>query len=146
MVRIIGIGNPMRGDDAVGVEAAGRLRELLPEAVAVHQHARDGASLILLWEPGDDVTLIDAVMSGAPAGTVQERDLLSTPLPAEMAAATTHTLGLRDGVELARALKLLPASLRFIGIEGQDFGVGHGLSAPVRAALERVVAMVLEGR
>jgi hydrogenase maturation protease len=102
--------------------------------------------LILLWEAGDDVTLIDAVMSGAPPGTVHERDLLLTPLPAEMAAATTHTLGLRDGVELARALQRLPASLRFIGIEGQDFRVGQGLSAPVLAALERVVAMVLEGR
>ncbi len=142
MVRIIGIGNPTRGDDAVGLAAAGRLRELLPEGVAVQQHSRDGASLILLWDPGDDVTLIDAVISGAPPGTLHRRDLLSAPLPAGMTALTTHTLGVREGVELARALHLLPASLRFIGIEGKDFAVGHGLSAPVTAALQEVLNLV----
>jgi Ni,Fe-hydrogenase maturation factor len=59
-----------------------------------------------------------------------------------MGAATTHTLGLREGVELARALHQLPASLRFIGIEGSDFSHGAPLSAPVSAALEQVVTLV----
>ena len=145
MTRIIGIGNPTRGDDSVGLAAAGRLRELLPGAVAVQQHARDGASLILLWQPEDEVTLIDAVISGAAPGTVHHRDLLASPLPPSMTAITTHTLGVREGVELARALHLLPASLRFIGIEGEDFAVGHGLSGPVAAGLDEVIAEVMEG-
>ena len=143
MVRIIGIGNSMRGDDAVGIEAAVRLRDLLPDTVAVYQHARDGASLILLWEPGDHVTLIDAVMSGAPPGTVHHRDLLASPLPASLTATTTHTLGVREGVELGRALHMLPSSLSFIGVEGEDFAVGHGLSPAVAAALQQVIAELI---
>ncbi len=140
MTRIIGIGNQARGDDGVGLVAAARLRELLPDTVAVHQHSRDGASLILLWEPGDDVILIDAVMSGAAPGTLHERDLLASPLPAGMTAVTTHALGIREGVELARLMHRLPASLRFIGVEGRDFGLGQGLSAAVTSALEELVA------
>ncbi len=141
-LRIIGIGNPSRGDDAVGLAAAGQLRTLLPDDVAVHQHARDGASLMLLWAPDDDVILIDAVISGATPGTLHERDLIAAPLPPDLVAVTTHTLGLREGVELARALHLLPASLRFIGIEGEDFWAGHGLSPRVSAALEEVVRLI----
>jgi hydrogenase maturation protease len=143
MVRIIGIGNPSRGDDAVGLAAAERLRALLPDEVAVHQHARDGASLIHLWEPNDTVVVIDAVISGVLPGTIHQRDLLSAPLPPDIGAITTHTLGLREGVELARALDVLPASLQFIGIEAEDFSMGHGLSPRVRAALEQVVESLI---
>ncbi len=143
LLRVIGIGNTDRGDDGVGLVAAERLRALLPGSVRVHQHARDGASLISLWEPQDDVVLIDAVMSGAAPGTVHERDLIVSPLPDDISAVTTHSLGVREGVELARALGRLPASLRFIGIEGKDFSVGHDLSDPVRHALDEVIRVIV---
>ncbi|MCS6897681.1 MAG: hypothetical protein NZM29_06865, partial [Nitrospira sp.] len=39
-IRIIGIGNEMRGDDAVGLLAARRLREMLGERSAVVEAGR----------------------------------------------------------------------------------------------------------
>lgn len=138
LLRIIGIGNPDRGDDAAGLVAAEKLRAWLPDAVAVHQHTGDGASLMLLWEPNDDVVLIDAVTSGAAPGTVHRRDLLRDPFPRGMRTQTTHAFGVEEAVELARALHRLPASLRLIGIEAQDFTIGQGLSEAVRRAVGEV--------
>lgn len=138
LLRIVGIGNPERGDDAAGLVAAEKLRALLPMDVAVHQHTGDGASLMLLWEPCDDVVLIDAVTSGAAPGTVHRRDLLRDPFPPGMRTLTTHAFGVEEAVELARALHRLPASLRLIGIEAEDFSIGSGLSDAVLRAVETV--------
>jgi hydrogenase maturation protease len=144
-LRIIGIGNDDRGDDAAALRAVERLRAYESSSTAVQPHVGDGASLIQLWEPGDRVVLIDAVVSGAPAGRIHRLNLLESPVPADVAPLSTHAFGVREGIELARALRILPASLLFIGIEGHDFSPGHSLSAPVAAAVEVIVQELVDG-
>ncbi|WP_051939041.1 hypothetical protein [Phaeacidiphilus oryzae] len=50
-------------------------------------------------------------------------------------AAGTHGLGLGDAAALGAALGLMPERLVVIGVEGQDFDLGPGLSPPVAAAV-----------
>jgi hydrogenase maturation protease len=52
---------------------------------------------------------------------------------------STHRFGLAEAVETARALGLLPGSLRVFGIEGQDFGAGIGLSPAVEHSADLLV-------
>lgn len=134
---IIGIGNPARGDDAVGL----RVVEGIGLSETVLEHDGEPASLIALWEGHAAVVLIDAISSESPPGTIVEIDASHTVLPAGM-CHSTHALGPAEAVELARALGRLPSKITLIGIEGRDYSFGAGLSPEVEAAVSEVARRV----
>jgi hydrogenase maturation protease len=133
---VVGVGTE-RGDDAAGLLVARALRASRHPA-AVAELAGDLTRLIDLWQPTDRVAVVDAVRSGAPAGTVHVLDATANPLPAGLAAASTHGLGLGTAIELARGLGRLPARLVVYGIEGSRWTEGTGVSPEVSAAVDRV--------
>jgi len=128
-MRIIGCGNLHRGDDAAGIIAAERLRAMGVEAAVC---VGGFAQLMDMWHGADDVIVIDAVATGAPAGTVHLWDA-SRPLPFSKSSASTHGMGIAEAIELSRALKRLPSRLQIYGIEGRNFEVG---SSPLPAVVE----------
>ena len=94
--------------------------------------------LIEEWTGADGVIVVDAVSSGAPAGTIHRLDPLSAPIPAALSQGSTHAFGLAETIELARALDRLPDRLLVYGIEGERFEAGDELSPPVSAAVDAV--------
>ena len=134
---VIGVGNDLRGDDAAGWETVRRLGSL--RWLVLHEHAGDAPGLVSLWGPDDDVVIVDAVVSDDPAGTILEIDALAAPLPADVSWATTHGAGVAEGIELARALGLLPRSLVVLGIAAKQFDLGAPMTGEVERAVEDVV-------
>lgn len=128
---VIGVGNSWRGDDAAGLEVARRLGGVL--------HEGDCTRLLDEWGSHDDVLVVDAASSGAPAGTVHRFEAVPEPLPAQVLTSSTHAFGVPAAVELARALERLPVRLRVYGIEGERWEAGEGLSAPVARAVDGLV-------
>ena len=57
---VIGVGNPYRNDDAVGLVVARRIRDLNLQGVTVIEANGEGASLMEAWQGADSVILIDA--------------------------------------------------------------------------------------
>ena len=135
---IIGFGNEFRHDDAIGLIAARRLQQM---HIAAEEHDRDFVSLIHRWKGIDVVILIDAVSSGARPGTLHRIDLNKRILPPGI-SASTHALGLAEAVEMSRTLGTLPDRILFLGIEGEDFTPGLGISAEVQRALDDLVQKV----
>ena len=143
-VLVIGIGNSCRGDDSVGRIVVRMIkRRNLPFLRAI-EHEREGASLMELWRGAGPVIVVDAVTSGSVTGTVHRFDALLESLPGQIFNASTHAFGLVEAVELARALKQLPARLVVFGIEGKRFKVGTKPSVGVQQAVPHVVDRVLE--
>jgi hydrogenase maturation protease len=136
---VIGIGSEYRGDDAVGLLAARRTKELGLQDVTVLEQDGDGAQLMEAWSGARVVMIIDAAGSGAPAGTVHRFEANADPLPAHFSHHSTHAFGLAEAIELARALGQLPERVIIYGIEARNFAAGTGISPEVRAALDRVV-------
>ena len=137
--RLVGIGNPLRGDDAAGLLVARRVRELAgPDDVEVVELEGEPVRLLDAWEGAELAIVVDALCSGAEAGETSRFDVSREPLPAEAGASSTHALGLADVIELGRALGRLPARLIVIGIEGADFGAGAAPSEAVVRAVETV--------
>jgi len=130
--RLIGIGNPDRGDDAAGWEVAKRVTSW-----EVSRLTAGSLSLIDLWTENDDVVIVDAMRSGSPTGTVVRLDAIGDTLPAG-AFASTHAFGPAAVVELARAIDRLPRSLIVYGIEAGHLDHGSPMSPEVRAAVEQV--------
>lgn len=132
---VIGIGQPYRGDDAAGLEAAARITGALP-------HHGEGLGLMALWEGHDAVILIDAAESGAQPGTLH-RFTTEAPL-AEVCRTSSHAFGVHQAIETARALGRLPPCLIVHAVEGARWDLGAPLSPAVEAALPALVAAVEE--
>ncbi len=148
MSLFVGIGNPMRGDDAAGLLVAARLRELSPPGVRVVELEGEPVDLIEAFDGEETVLVADAVSSGAEPGTVHRFDAGAAPLPAGLAGPSTHALGLPEAIELARALSRLPERLTVLGIEGARFETGSEplpeVSAAAASLAEEIAASARE--
>lgn len=131
---VIGIGNPDRGDDAVGVQVA---RQVAAERLDVLALEFDDPSDALdAWQQEDTVIVADAISSGGDPGNIQVVDVVAHKLPdGNWSAGGTHALGLAAVVELARSLDLLPRRLVVVGIEAAQFDHGAPMSEAVQAAV-----------
>lgn len=141
---IIGVGNDYRGDDAVGLVVARRLRQQAPAGVAVREESGEGTALMEAWKNAAFVILIDAVHSGATPGTIHRFDARAAELPSDFFHYSTHAFSVAEAVELARALGQLPPRLIVYGIEGKNFAAGVGLAAEVETAAQEVAQRILK--
>ncbi len=142
-VVIIGVGNELRSDDALGILAARELRWRVPAGVRVVEASGEGATLIDLWYGAAELILIDAVRSSSPPGTIRCIDLSAQNLPRSMSVRSSHAFGVAEAVATARELGILPPRVHLVGIEGENFSPGAGLSPSVRSRLGDVVHDVL---
>jgi hydrogenase maturation protease len=141
-LKVVGIGNAVRADDAVGLAVVRELRGTLPAGVEVLEREGEPTSLIDAWEGADTVWLVDAVSSGATPGTVHRIDAADSPLPAGFGRTSTHHFGLPEAVELARVLGRLPERLIVYGVEGASFDTGDALSPNVAGAVGDVAEAI----
>ncbi|MGC8470467.1 MAG: hydrogenase maturation protease [Acetobacteraceae bacterium] len=139
---VIGLGNPDRGDDAVGLHVARRVAALgLPGLVVEESHG-DTLALLGRWAGATSVVLADAAAPVAAPGRIHRLDPLAGPLPRDLALGSTHAFGLAEAVELARTLGLLPRRITIYAIEGFRFDRGAGLSPEVAAAVAPLVERI----
>ena len=150
---IIGLGNPLRGDDGVGVRVAQILgNRTLPDDVEVLDGGTQGLGIVNLMEGRQRVILVDAAEMGRSPGEfvrfeLSEVHLLgdgvetaSTPRDAHL---SVHAAGLRDALALAQALQMLPPEVIIFGVQPLNLEWESALSSSVEAALPDLIAAVL---
>ena len=147
-VAVIGIGNLSRGDDAIGILAARRIRVELPE-VQVIESDGDITELLDCFRHFHSVYIIDAISSSSPAsqktgGNIFEFDAIQGTLPNSDLLVSSHVLGISQAIELARVLGVLPSQLRVLGVEGASFVMGEGISKEADLAIDRVASRMIE--
>jgi len=141
---IVAIGNPDRGDDAIGCEVARLLRGRLPAGVML-LHRRGEATAILERLEGAEVALlVDAALPDAEPGKVHRFDVAERALPSGLAELSSHGLGPAQALELARALGTLPRRCIVYAIEGRGFEPGAPLSPEAARAAVEVAELILD--
>jgi hydrogenase maturation protease len=148
MIKVIGLGQCLRGDDAAGLEAVKLWQATCQinsarKNVQVELAGLPGLGLLNLLDGSQAAILVDAVHSSSPAGTVH---VLSEN---EIAAftggfASSHGWGVAETLAMGRLLipSDLPKKLVLIGIEASQLYLGEGLSPQVRSALPEAVRLV----
>lgn len=131
--RLIGIGNPDRGDDAAGWLVADQVTTW-----SIDRRMAGSFDLIQSWEDEDEVVIIDAMKSGARPGTIMHFDAVEDALP-PATFPSTHSFGPAEIVELARRIGRIPDSLTVIGIEVGHTDLGRPLTPEVAAAVEQTI-------
>jgi hydrogenase maturation protease len=143
-IRVIGVGNVWRGDDAAGLLAARRLRERLGLSVEVIEAEGDGLAILDLMEGIEQVILIDAVKGAGRPGATTRFDLTAESRWGTVVPCSTHAIGVADAIDLARALERLPKKIILYGIEIDSVESGASLSESVREGLDLVVEQICQ--
>ncbi len=139
---VLGLGNPLMGDDGVGLVALERLRAApLPEGVTLADGGTWGLNLLPAVEGCRRMLVIDAVKSGRPPGAVVtlEREEIPRFLATKL---SPHQIDLREVLALAEWRGTLPAETVVVGIEPAVVELGTGLSTAVAAGLDELLAAV----
>lgn len=139
---VIGIGNPDRGDDAVGLIVARHLALRCPAGVRIVEHSGESTGLLDCLGSADQAFVVDACMAGGPPGTINRFDVTANALPAIAFACSTHGMGLAHAIALARALGCLPPHCVVYAIEGRRYEIGAALSPEVAAAARKVADLI----
>jgi hydrogenase maturation protease len=140
---VIGVGNPSRRDDGAGLCVVRELRARLDggEGARLVESDGDPAQLLEEWTGVPVAIVVDASSSGAAPGTVIEIDP-TRGSNGHGLRRSTHAMGLMEAVQLGLALGRMPARLRIIAIEGEDFSHGEGLTTAVRQAVDALVGRI----
>ncbi|MGO9560329.1 MAG: hydrogenase maturation protease [Acidimicrobiales bacterium] len=147
-VVVAGLGNEYRHDDGVGPIVAARAAREIGEVHHVGPFA-DPLDLLGHWDGADLAVVIDAVRSGAAPGAISVVELVPAgrspgSLDESLRTTSTHGIGLAGVWRLARAIDQAPVRVVVVGVEGEDFGNGSGLSPVVADAVPRAVHQVAE--
>lgn len=135
---VLGLGNPLLGDDGVGL----RLLELLAadaprrwgEAVELLDGGTQGLALLGRIAGRSALVLLDAVALGAAAGTIHVLDS-GTALGLGYRSTTAHEGNAGELLKAALLLGDLPPEVAVVGIEPLQMRTGIGLTEVVEAAL-----------
>lgn len=140
---VIGLGNPLMGDDGLGVLAAQRLQEewFLPPEVQVVDGGTWGMNLLPLIEDAEALLLIDAIDQDMPPGTqmVLARDEIPRALALKL---SPHQIDLREVIALAELRGTLPERMVAIGLQPGRVELGAPLSPAVDRHVDHLVTMV----
>lgn len=136
---VLGLGNELLGDDAIGILAARRVAETYARDADVVESGLHGLALIDVLAGHDRAIIIDAIQTGRhPPGTVIELsldDLKPTPNP------SPHYTGLPEMTAIARGLDVtFPDEVRILAVEISDAAtVGGTPNSAVMAAIDELV-------
>lgn len=140
---VLGLGNLVHSDDGVGVHAIQYLQRdaRVPSSVVLMDGGTQGLSLLPHISGFQRLLVIDAVDVGQPPGTLIR--LEGTALEKLPGKPSVHQLGFED---LMVAMKLLgdtPDEIIVIGVQPLSTDWSAELTAPVRQALDELVAVVI---
>ncbi len=145
---VLGLGNPLLGDDGVGWRVAEKCAERIAGMpnVEVDCFARGGLSLMERLIGYDRAILIDAINTGGkPTGTVACLRLEELQNPNAGHLASAHDATLQTALEMGRALGAqLPRAVMVVAVEAENvYDFSEELSPLVAAAVPRAVELVM---
>jgi len=155
---VIGLGNPILGDDGVGWKVADKIQQELDDpqsllhdlqSIEVDYAALGGLSLMERLSGYQRVILVDSIFTGKkPIGSVRTFPLSLMPDLTSGHSASAHDTSLPTALNVGRSMNLpLPSDdqVLVVAIEAKNvYDFSEELSPTVAAAVPQAVEVVLE--
>jgi len=146
-ILVLGLGNDLLKDDAVGIRVAERLAAVFPDEVEVQSTAVFGLALLDSFVDRDKVLLIDSyVPENFGLSKIRE---ISVSAMVESGAPSPHFVGLGEIIEIMRTLEIgFPRQVRILAIPVLDpvtfsSEMSFEVQAHVGKAVQRASRIVL---
>lgn len=143
-ILVLGLGNDLLADDAIGILAARELRERLSTRADVIETSLSGLALLEMMTGYSRAVIIDAICTGRDApGTISQLDPAAL---APVAAPSPHYAGLPEMFDLAEQLDLeFPQEIVILAVEVEDpLTIDGPMTPAVEQALPELVQKVEE--
>jgi len=144
-IGVIGLGNVLMGDDALGPYAVRALESAyaLPTNVSVLDLGTPGPELADYLRGFGAIIVVDTLRAdGAPGETRTYRrpEIVSAPISQRI---SPHEPGLREALLTAELIDDGPGEVLLVGVIPSSVAAGTGLSAALREALPRIQGIVV---
>jgi len=144
---VLGLGNPILGDDGVGWKVAEAVRKALGDSVEVDFASLGGLSLMERILGYSRVVLIDSMESGQyPIGAVRLLSLADLENPMAGHTASAHDTSLMTALQAAQAVGTdVPGRIDIVAIEAKpSYDFSEELSPEMAAAVPVAAQEVLK--
>ena len=143
-VLLLGLGNDILTDDAIGLHVVRRLQGQLAgyPAIDIRETTEMGLALLDYIVGYSAVVIVDSIQTGREApGFVHELD---TAALSQLTGRTPHFLGVSETLALGRQLGLaMPERVKIFAVEVEDpFTLGTALGPALEAALPRILERI----
>lgn len=148
---VLGLGNELYGDDAVGIHVVRKLRKDFKrpektsewlENVELEECSLSGLALLEVIVDYDSLVIIDTIKKQNPVigkiHILEERDLRHIPGP------SPHYVSIPQSIELGKKLGLnVPSKIKIIAVEAKNqYNLGEGLTEEMTKAIPAIVEEV----
>lgn len=147
-VVVIGVGQTMRGDDAIGITAVKAWQSQYSHTanypdVRVETTEVPDMDFLELLSGAEDALIVDAVKTGDRPGKIHILDEQSLSA-FDQDTTSTHGWGVAETIRLGRTLKRedLPHEIKIIGIEAGQFETGARLSPEIIENLPQIISAI----
>ena len=143
-VLLLGLGNDILTDDAIGLRVAKEVQRELPThpGLDIRQTTEMGLALLDFITGYRTVVIVDSIQTGkSPPGHLHELDAAALK---QLTGRTPHFVGVSETLALGRQLGLaMPEQVKIFAIEVEDpFTVGTALTQALQTALPTVVSRI----
>jgi len=143
-ILILGLGNPLQGDDGIGCHVVQELEQrTLPDDVDVMDGGTPGIGLLDIFEGRRRVIIVDAAEMGRSPGEVVRFRPEDVKLTGSAQRFSLHRSGVADALALASELELALPDIVVFGVQPAQVDWNDRLSPQVQAAIPTVTEAVL---
>ncbi len=134
-IGIIGVGNPLRKDDGIGILLLDQLKkesDPLPHNVSFVDGGTGGMNLLHLFNRFDLIILLDAVNFQGSPGETRFFSLNDIKSQKQVSTVSTHNADLFQIIRLGQELNECPKKIFVFGVQPADVSFGEGLTEAVQ--------------
>ena len=144
-ILILGLGNPLRGDDGIGPRVIEELtRRELPEGATALDAGSGGLDLLQVLEGWKRAVIVDAADIGREPGQFARFTPDEARFVGSQDTTSLHNAGLAEVLALADAVGQSLPKLVIFGVQPEKTDWGEGLSEVIEATLPGLVDAVLD--
>jgi hydrogenase maturation protease len=146
IVRVLGVGNVLMGDDGLGPSVVRLLeaRYTFSDDVEIVDAGTPGLDFTPFLSDAHAVVIVDTVQSDVPPGTIRlyrGDEIFQGPPPDR---TNPHQPGLREALMAAELTDSRPEEVVLVGVVPSSTETGTALSETLRARLDEVIGAVVD--
>jgi len=154
-ILLIGLGNPILGDDGVGWQIVKNIEEIYVDSdaqlsgldIVIDYLSLGGLSLMERMDGYNDVIVVDAIQTGVnPIGTIYSLPLSQLPNYSTGHSTAIHDTSLATALEVGRKMgMILPEDVWVFGIEAENvYEFSETLTPEIESVIPSTVKIIVE--